>query len=163
MPSAIDAAALTVQDLLATYEAILAELRERQVVRTNDAPAGQFAEWLAQRVLGGTLALNSVKSYDLTTEDGLRLQVKCRVIRKDGAGARQLSPFRSFDFDRCLVLLFSPSYEVQRAVLLSPGQVENAARWQNHVNGHVLIARDSVLALGEDITPRFAKTLELGL
>jgi hypothetical protein len=57
-------------------------------VRTNDAPAGQYAEWLAQRVLGGLLASNSVKSYGPTDADRRRIQVRrslitatCRFLR----------------------------------------------------------------------------------
>jgi hypothetical protein len=34
--------------LLVAYESILAELRRREVVRTSDAPLGQWAEWLAR-------------------------------------------------------------------------------------------------------------------
>lgn len=142
--------------LLATYESILGELRERAVVRTNDAPAGQYAEWVAQRVLGGVLADNSVKSYDLVTPEGLKVQVKARVLRKPNlVSERQLSPFRSFDFDQALVILFDRTYGVARAVLLSHDVVEAASTFNKHVNGNILIARDSVLALGDDVTDRF--------
>jgi hypothetical protein len=146
---------LTVRELLATHEAVLTELRSRDVVRTNDAPAGQYAEWLAQRVFGGELAPNSEKSYDLTTTEGVRLQVKCRVVRRDDAGERQLSPFRSFGFDQALIVLFGPGYTVRRAVLLSAEVVKQRARWSAHVNGHLLIARDGVLDLGTDVTSQF--------
>jgi hypothetical protein len=52
-------------DLLSTYESILGELARRGVIRTNDSPIGQSAEWLAARVLDGVLEANSVKSHDL--------------------------------------------------------------------------------------------------
>lgn len=48
------------------------------MVRINDALAGQYAEWLAWRVLGGSLADNSVKSYYLITREGVKVQVKAR-------------------------------------------------------------------------------------
>lgn len=142
------------RELLAGYEVILRELRRREVVRTNDAPSGQYAEWLAQRAFGGVLAPNSVKSYDLTTSAGRRLQVKARVIRDPSkkSGERQLSPFRSFDFDDALILLFDTNYMVTRAALLDAATILANCRESRHVNGHVLIARDSVLDLGVDVT-----------
>ncbi len=142
--------------LLATYESILMELRDREVVRTNDAPAGQYAEWLAWRVFGGELAHNSVKSYDLLTPEGDRIQVKARVLRKPNlVSERQLSPFRSFDFEKSLVILFDRTYGVLRAVLLPCEIVRSQSTFNKHVNGSILIARDTVLLHGEDVTDLF--------
>ena len=142
------------RELLAGYEKLLRELRRREVVRTNDAPSGQYAEWLAQRAFGGDLAPNSVKSYDLIAQTGRRLQAKARVIPDPSriSGERQLSPFRSFDFDDALIILFDSTYQVSRAVLLDVETVVNHSRESSHVNGRVLIARDSVLDLGDDVT-----------
>ena len=149
-------AEVTVRELLAMHETALAELRARGVVRTNDSPSGQYAEWLAQQVLGGELAPNSEKSFDLTTSDGVTLQVKCRVLRNGSAGERQLSPFPSFDFDQALVILFDPAYDVLHAVLLSADLAQQLSRWSAHVNGYLLTARSSVLEQGVDVTARFA-------
>jgi hypothetical protein len=66
-----------------------------------------------------------------------------------------LSPFRSFDFDTALVILFDPAYEVSRATHLSADQVQRLSTWRRHVNGHILIARDRVLDLGVDVTAMF--------
>jgi hypothetical protein len=66
--------------LLSSYASILAELRQRGVVRSANAPAGDYAEWLCSRALGGTLVDNfSVKSHDLVLADARRVQVKARV------------------------------------------------------------------------------------
>ena len=75
--------AVHARELLVQYEGILAQLRDLGVVRTNDAPAGQFAEWLAMSVIGGTLAPNSQKGYDLdlTGSTWGKVQVKSRVLR----------------------------------------------------------------------------------
>ena len=146
------------RELLASYELILGELRKREVVRTNDAPSGQYAEWIGQRVLGGVLASNSVKSHDLLTEDNRRIQIKSRVLRnptKFGTSERQLSPFRSFEFEEALVILFDISYRVARAVLLPAAVVLEHSTYRSHVNGHVAIARDSLMDLGKDITDMF--------
>jgi hypothetical protein len=60
----------SVAELLGQYAGILRTLRERGVVRSANAPAGDYAEWLFAKALGGTLVDNfSVKSYDLTLPD----------------------------------------------------------------------------------------------
>jgi len=85
----------------------------------------------------------------------LDLQVKCRVVRHGNAGERKLSAFRSFDFDQALVILFSTSYDVQRAVLLSANVMQQLAQWRDYVRAWVLIARDGVFDLGTDVTGPF--------
>lgn len=144
------------RELLAAYESILAELRERKIVRTNDAPLGQWAEWLARDVLSGTLEPNSKKGFDLVTPEGRKIQVKARLVRDEKKRSeRLLSVFRSFDFDDCLVLLFDEKYEVRKAVLLSAKDVEAHARRSKHVNGHLLFATDAILQLGKDVKEQF--------
>ena len=41
----------TVSELLSGYARILAELRRRDVIRSNIAPAGDYAEWLVWKAL----------------------------------------------------------------------------------------------------------------
>lgn len=123
-----DAKSATVASLFATYRAILRELRDRGIVRTANAPAGDYAEYLCRRALGGELAPNSEPSFDLKTADGRRVQVKCRVDDDTGKNRRvQLSPFRTFGFDHAAVLLLRPDYTVRRAVLVPRAHVESVA------------------------------------
>ncbi len=152
-----DLESMTVAELLVSYEQIHDELTSRNVVRTRDAPAGQFAEWLARTALGGHLAPNSEKAYDLDNQEFGRVQVKCRVLRGK-SGERRLSPFRSkyAEYDRALILLFASNYEVARAVMLTSDQVSALTRRSDHVNGELLTASVSVLAQGVDITSRFS-------
>lgn len=144
------------RELLVAYESILGELRSRNVVRTHDAPLGQWAEWLARERLGGTLERNSRKGHDLVTPDERRIEVKSRMVRDvKRRSERQLSPFRSFDFHDCLVLLFSPDYTVRSATRLPVDLVRAHAHRRDHVNGSILFATDELLSLGQDETPRF--------
>ena len=144
------------RELLVAHESILAELRRREVVRTNDAPLGQWAEWLAREVLSGTLEPNSKKGFDLVTPEGRKVQVKARLVRDEKKRSeRLLSVFRSFDFDDCLVLLFDEKYEVRKAVLLAAKVVAERARMSKHVNGHLLFATDAILQLGKDVKDQF--------
>ena len=155
----------TVAELLAGYASTLAELRRRGVVRSNNAPAGDYAEWLCHRALGGTLVDNfSVKSYDLTDANGDRIQVKARVVSEPRLrGQLQTSPFRSWDFKfAALVLLSLTDYKVVKAVLLPKDVVKEKARPVPHVKGHALMMTQDVMdhPLAEDITERLRRAAE---
>lgn len=149
----------SVGDLLSSYAEILAELRERGVVRSANAPAGDYAEWLCSRALGATLVDNfSVKSHDLVLSDGRRVQVKTRVTSEPPtAGQLQTSPFRSWDFDlAAFVLLRDYDYAVRRAVLVPVEVVRAQSTYRSHVNGSVVMMRGALLDHedAEDITDR---------
>src|SRR5438445_11602779 len=91
-------AALSIAELLGLSRAILAELKRRGVIRSGNAPAGDYAELLVQRATGGELGPAAQKSWDVKTASGELLQVKARVVTDPTArGERQLSVFRSWD------------------------------------------------------------------
>jgi hypothetical protein len=146
----------TVGELFSLYRAILRELRRRRVVRTENAPAGDYAEYLVAAALGGSLAPNSEKSYDVLA-GGRRVQVKARVVSDPPrSGQLQLSPFRSFDFDEAVIVLLSDDdYSVRRAVRIGVDAVRDASTYISHVNGYIVHARAALLdAPGvEDVTP----------
>ena len=142
-------------ELFARYGAILRELRRREVVRTNDAPAGGWAEYLICKYLAGTPAPKSEKSWDVLTPERGRIQVKARVVfDPSNRGQRQLSSLRSFSFDVLAVVLFDDLHTVWRAVLLPVDEVQKHTRPDPHVNGHRLMATDALLnvAAATDIT-----------
>jgi hypothetical protein len=147
----------SVAELFSQYRSILRELRRRGIVRTENAPAGDYAEFLVATALGGSLAPNSEKSYDVAA-GGRRLQVKCRVVSDQARpGQLQLSPFRSFDFDDAVIVLLSgDNYAVSRAVRVPVALLQAAARFNAHVNGHIVDARPSLLTGPgtEDLTER---------
>ena len=138
---------LEVADLLRLSSAATVELQRRGVLRTGNAPLGDYAEWLALRAFGGTLAPNSEKSYDLLSEDGRRIQVKARrVDTPPRRGQLQSSPFRSWGFDEALlVLVDAQSYEMRRASLVPARALEVAARFSPHVNGHFVMMDERVM------------------
>ncbi len=146
------------QELLSGYAATLAELRRRGVVRTNNAPIGDYSEWLLARTLGGTLAEStSARSYDLALPDGRRVQVKARLVEEPAkAGQLQTSAFRSWDFEVAALMLFrADSYEPALVVLAPVAVVKEHAKFRKHVNGHVVFIRPPLTtATGvDDITP----------
>ena len=134
-------------ELFKLYGAVLQELRRRGLVRTANAPSGDYAEYLVALALQGALAPNSEKSWDVRMASGRRIQVKSRVVTEvRNQGQRQLSPFRSFEFDDLVIVLFGPDYSVLRAVML-PVEVAHAlSHHRAHVNGQVLLATERTLA-----------------
>lgn len=150
------------RELLQAYEAILGELRRQGVSRTSDAPIGQYAEWLAARVLNANLAANAMKSYDLDSPEYGRVQVKARLKRTTATKSQlQLSPFRSFDFDHALVIVFDDTIGVTSATVLPVAVIEANGVHRAHVNGLVLSATPKLLAQGIDITRRFVEPKSL--
>jgi hypothetical protein len=144
----------TVRQLLKLHREILAELRRRSVVRSGNAPAGDYAEWLVARATKGELEPQSNRSWDVTARNGDHLQVKARIVTDPHSkGQRQLSVFRSWKFDGLVIVLFDDSCRVSRATFLEHGDARKAKRyWSSHVNGDVLYATDEMLDLGEDWT-----------
>jgi hypothetical protein len=146
---------LTVGELLALSRRILAELRERGVIRTGNAPAGDYAELLVQRATDGELAPNSQKSWDVVTPEGERLQVKARLVTDPrNTGERQLSPFRSWEFGAAVIVLFADDFEVWRAVRIPVDLLRRTSRFSEHVRGDLVLARNELLDQGEDWTDR---------
>jgi hypothetical protein len=153
-----DLAKLSTGELLALSRLILAELRRRGVIRSGNAPAGDYAELLVCVSTGGELAPASQKSWDVQTTGAETLQVKARVITNPAnAGERQLSVFRSWDFDAGIIVLFVDDFRVRRAAKLTAAQLEAAARFVEHVKGYRVMATDALLDEGEDWTDRLRK------
>jgi hypothetical protein len=150
-----DLGTVSIPDLLGRYAAILAELRDRNVVRTRNAPLGDYAEYLAAKVYRGTLAANSVKSYDLLADDGRHIQVKARTLGPDTRAGAVFSAFRSFDFDVAVLLTFdSATYALRSAREVAVADLETAGRYSAHVNGR-LVRVTVAERLGVDVTARF--------
>jgi hypothetical protein len=132
----------TTSELLANYAAILAELRLRKIVRSGNAPAGDYAELLVNAALGGRLVEHSsVKGHDLVLPDETTVQVKTRLVSNPPRRSQlQTSPFRSWAFTTlALVLLSADDYTVVRGVLIPSADARALSSPRAHVNGDVLM------------------------
>ena len=134
----------SVAELLRDYRQILDELRARGVTRTDNAPTGDYAEYLVARLVGGQLAPNSERSFGVLTPDGVRIQVKARIAVEGKPGTRQLSVIRSWDFDELVVVLFDRCFEVHRAASVPVDIARERSTYNPHVNGNRLIASDAL-------------------
>lgn len=151
-----DVTAAGTAHLFRLHAAVLAELRARQVIRTQNPPAGDYGEWLVVRGLGGDLVKNSEKSYDVANPEHGRIQVKTRVVSSPvRAGQLQTSPFRSDEFAHAaFVQLADTDFAVVRASLLPVEVVRRLWRERSLVNGRVVMMTPAVMGHPEavDIT-----------
>lgn len=139
-----------VRELLRLEAAITAEFKRRGLARTNNKPLGDIAEQVVLRARGGVLEPNSTKSHDVTTPGGSRIQVKAMGGRAAGTAAK-FSPFRSFDFDSAIFLVFDgESFELVEAYEIPASAIDEHIRRSPHVNGKQPNLRQ-VRALGLDI------------
>jgi hypothetical protein len=124
-----DLSVLSEPGLFSLYRASLPESKSRGVIRTENAPVGDYAEYLVVTALGGELAPNSEKSWDVLGQDGEKLQVKARVVSQPAQpGQLQLPPYRSFSFDAAVIVLHSAAgYTVVRASKLPRHLIESSA------------------------------------
>lgn len=152
---------LTNAELLALSGGALAELRRRGVVRTANAPAGDLAERLVADAMGGELATNAQKSWDVLVRASAadtpaqRVQVKARVVTDPAnAGQRQVSAFRSWDCESVMFVLFDPLYRVRGAALVPTELVRQRATYVTFTASDRVFANDAMLTLGENWTER---------
>lgn len=157
----------TVSDLLGLHIDILNELRRRNIIRSSNGPAGDYAELLFSRAFSWILDSNSKSGHDATDVLGNRYQIKCRRITVSNP-SRQLSALRNLNkdpFDVLAAVLFDDRFRVLRAGLIPLHVVKDKSTFTPHVNAHRFILRDSVWALPDvkDVTKelrRIADQLE---
>lgn len=145
-----DVTRLSVKDLMRLEASIVKELRRRDLVRTNNKPLGDIAEYVVWLARGGVLEPNSTKSHDITTASGHRIQVKAMANRAAGAGAR-FSPFRSAGYHTAVFLVFDHAFEIVEAFEVGAEAIEAHVRYIPHVAGRQP-SLTQVRALGIDVT-----------
>ena len=130
--------------LLSLMGGILAELRRRGICRTENSPAGDFAEFLFHQAFGWKLERNSKRGFDATDEQGKRYQIKGRRLTKHSK-SRQLGAIRGIDqFDFLAAVLFDEMYGVQRAAVIPAATVREKFTFQEGTNSHRLLLADNV-------------------
>jgi hypothetical protein len=122
-------------------------LRRRDIIRSDNTPTGDYAEWLVATRLGLVLEHNAKSGFDAKGSDGIKYQIKARRLAT-AKTSRQLSPIRNLDhnpFDFLIVLLFGPAFDVLECWQIPLEVVRKHAKYNKHVNGHILHARGAVL------------------
>ncbi|MFT3971630.1 MAG: hypothetical protein QM695_15485 [Micropruina sp.] len=142
---------LSIPELLSLEAGIVTELTRRGLVRTRNKPLGDIAEQVVLQARGGALEPNSTKSHDITTPTGRRIQVKAMGTRAAGSSGK-FSPFRSFDFDTAVFLVFEHgAFELVLAREVPASEVDLLARYSEHTNGKQPTLRQ-IRNAGVDVT-----------
>ena len=156
-PASVRVEDYSVFDLIRLHRQTLFELIRRGVVRSLNAPTGDWAEMLVKVAYEGQLAARSEKGYDVIAGDGRRLEVKARALNYPKVGSNITSAFRSWEFDAMVVVVLDPSdlsvtvaAELSRETVKKPGN----ARYRSHVNGQVLVPNEALMSQGIDVTER---------
>lgn len=143
----------TPAELIRVYAEVVAELNRRQIVRTRNAPLGDFVEYLSLQVYGGKLEPNSVKSHDLVDADGRKLQIKARSVQAANA-TTQFSAFRSWAFEVAVFVVVDDLYRLAWAREVPMQQVKDRARFVRHDNKYI-VTTSQMRSLGTDVTAKF--------
>jgi hypothetical protein len=139
---------LSDREVLAIWASTMTELQRRGILRSDNTPTGDYAEWLVSKTLGLALEGNSMAGYDAIGPDGTRYQIKARRL-VTAKTSRQLSALRNLDqdpFDFLIMVLFGPAFDVLECWQVPVDVVREHADWTQHVNGHRLHARGAVLS-----------------
>jgi hypothetical protein len=132
-----DASSRTTRELLADWAAIMRQLLDRGIVRTNNNPIGDIAEAIVAQHYSGERGSFSQAGWDVLLPNGERLQVK--ALRQTGArGRRNLSPIRDVDYDAVIIVIFDQDFRVIEGLRIERATVEELFPHRAHVNGRVI-------------------------
>ncbi|MEW4354700.1 hypothetical protein AB1I63_07420 [Streptococcus pneumoniae] len=118
-----------VKSKLQEHSNILVNLKNDGILRTNNSPVGDYAEWLAVKVLNLKLEKNSEKGIDAKDRKNC-YQIKARKANVNGKLNRMLGIIRDYDENdkgnknKYLIVLFfdfeynvSEAYEIPYSIL----------------------------------------------
>lgn len=149
---------LSDRQLLELHCNILAELRNRNVVRSANNPVADYTEGLIAKALNLSLEVGSKAGYDACSTDGTRYQVKGRRLTKAN-NSTQLSAIRNLDrapFDFLVPVIYDSQLVVQYSAIIPIAVVQRLGKYVAHTNATTFYFRRNVLDEPDvvDITDR---------
>lgn len=128
----------TVAELLADWAAIMRELRQRNIVRTSNNPAGDIAEAVVAAHYDAERGTFSQAGWDVRTRDGQRLQVKALRVTAANSKRTNLSPIRDSDYDAVVVVIFDEDFRITEGLWIDREVVEELFPHRTYINGRVI-------------------------
>lgn len=149
---------MSISELLGLYSGILDELCDRNILRTVNNPAADYAEYLVCKALSLTPAAKSTKGYDATDGSGNKYEIKARRLTHR-SHPKRFSAIRKLEenhFDYLVAVLFEEDFLVHRALVLQKSYITKKAFWQGHVSAWILPIDEGLWSTkdGEDITSK---------
>lgn len=139
---------MKIKELLQLQASITNELKDRDVVRTQNNPLGDYTEWLVANALDLELEASSKTGYDGVSKAGVRIQIKGRRVTPKN-NSRQLSAIRKYDekdFDELAAVIYNENFDVIEALLIPHEVVGEYATYREHVNAHILRLKGKILS-----------------
>ena len=143
----IDLAKLSNRQLLSTYCALMAAMKDRGVIRSSNNPVADYTESLVSRALGLTLEGQSQAGHDALDRNGKRYQIKGRRLTANNTSP-QLGAIRNLGqnpFDFLAAVAYDANLAILYAALIPIEVVTESSRYSSHSNSHVLIFKRSLL------------------
>lgn len=134
-------------ELLVLYDALLCELRDRQITRSSNNPVADYSEWLASRALGLTLQGRSTTGFDGVCAEGCRYEVKGRRRTPQNTSV-QLSQIRGLDkkhFDYLIGIIYRSDFTIEYAGKIPHVVVSERAKYNVHTNASILHFKPDIL------------------
>lgn len=139
---------LQVGELLTLHAEIMTELNKREILRSQNNPTGDYAEYLAAKVLQLKLESNSKSGFDATDAGGKKVQIKGRRVTAKNP-SRQLGIIRDLEgrrFDYLIGIIFGEFYTVDQALKIPHELVRDYATFSELQNGHILHLSGEILS-----------------
>lgn len=134
-------------ELLRLQANATAELKRREIVRTNNNPLGDYTEWLVANMMDLKLSANSKAGYDAISDKGVTFQIKGRRVTPENP-SRQLSAIRNYaekDFDWLIAVIFDKDFNVLNAYLMPHEVIGEYYPHRNHVNARVVVMSGAII------------------
>ena len=147
--------------LLKLYTLILDELRTREIIRSSNAPTGDYAEYLFCNTFKWEQQGNSNAGYDAISIDGKRYQIKSRRLTGHNP-SRQLSFIRKLEkkqFDFLAGVLFNEDFSIFKAAIIPHEFIQPRSRFSKTTNGWLFKLEDNIWNINRviDVTEKLKK------
>ena len=160
IPSRTNLTSRALKDLLGLHVGIGKELKTRGIIRTDNNPVGELAEYLFCQAFGWEISDRSARNVDAIGND-TRYQIKGRKVT-EGNPSRQLGYIRDLDdkhFDILAAVIFNEDYSIRRAALVPWEVVSKYATYAERPNAYIFHLRDDIWEISDvkDVTEDIRK------
>jgi hypothetical protein len=142
-------------ELLQLWSRVMAELREREVVRSSNNPVGDYCELLVAAHYGVTLVSGSNRDYDLIRDGNVHVQVKGRRVTAQSPTIGHWSAMRGLGhhaFEEVAAVALNEDYSLLGAWTVPWAAADRLKRWNKRLQAHVLPYTKAFLE-DPDVTP----------
>lgn len=128
-------------ELLQLWSRLMAELRERKVVRSSNNPVGDHCELLVAARFKVSPVGGSNPGYDLIRDGNVKVQVKGRRVQSRAHQVGHWSVMHGLDehaFDEVVAVVLDEDFSVREAWTVPWAAADRLKRWNKANKGWVL-------------------------